>query len=153
MDGLLSTLGGAQAINAISTGSDLQWTAEVNGTGRLMNLYTLEAGGFIFVSEEGDLIKFDGWVVTMVKGFNLSERTAIQDSGNRRTIKKGERLDVVFQCGNWRALFSGAQKLWKQTCRGLSEDNEILLGESGDVIQIQQIISSAADKVLLRKIN
>lgn len=152
LDGLLSILGDAEAVKATNPNTNLQWTAQVNGTGRLMNLYALEAGGFIFVSEEGDLINFDGWVVTMVKGFNLPERTSIQDTGNTRTISERKRLDVVLRCDDWRAVISEGQKRWKQTCGGLSEDNEIVLGESGDVIQIQQVISSAGSKVLLRKI-
>ena len=53
------------------------WTADVNSQGKLMTLYTLESGGFVFASEEGDLISFDGWVVTSLKAVGSGVSSAI----------------------------------------------------------------------------
>ena len=152
LDGLLSVLGGAQAVKAVNATTDLQWTAQVNGSGRLMSLYTLEAGGFIFVSEEGDLISFDGWVVTSLKGFGLPGLLTIKDENGARVIENNGNFDSEVECGEWRSVSIEMVKSWKQSCKGLTTDNEIVLNDDGDVIQVRQVISFDGSEVVLKKL-
>jgi len=128
------------------------WTADVNSQGRLVTLYTLDSSGFVFASEEGDLIGFDGWVLNSFKGFNLPGLLTIKDDNGVRTIDSNGRLDSKTECAEWRSLRVGASSVWRQTCKGLSRDNEIVLDGSGDVIQIRQVISFDGSEVLLKKL-
>lgn len=128
------------------------WTADVNSEGRLVTLYTLDSGGFVFASEEGDLIGFDGWVLNSVKGFNLPGLLTIRDDNGVRTIDNNGRLDSKTECAEWRSVSVDASSVWRQSCKGLPSDNEIVLDASGDVIQIRQIISFDGSEVLLKKL-
>lgn len=128
------------------------WTADVNSQGRLVTLYTLDSGGFVFASEEGDLIGFDGWVLNSFKGFNLQGLLTIKDDNGFRTIDNNGRLDSKTECAEWRSVFVGASTVWRQPCKGLSSHNEIVLDASGDVIQIRQVISFDGSEVLLKKL-
>ena len=128
------------------------WTADVNSQGRMVTLYTLDAGGFVFASEEGDLIGFDGWALNSFKGFNLPGLLTIQDDNGTRTIDNNGRLDLKTECAEWRSVSIGGSSVWRQSCEGLSSDNEIVLDASGDVIQIRQVISFDGSEVLLKKL-
>jgi hypothetical protein len=128
------------------------WTAEVNAQGRLLTLYTLQSGGFFFASEEGDLISFDGWVITSLQGFGLPGLLTITDDKGVRRIVNNDRLDSEVECAEWRSVVFGASRVWRQSCKGLPSDNEIVLNASGDVIQIRQVISFDGSDVLLKKL-
>jgi hypothetical protein len=128
------------------------WTADVNSEGRLVTLYTLDSGGFVFASEEGDLISFDGWVLNSFKGFNLPGLLTIMDDNGVRSIDSNGRLDSKTECAEWRLVPIGASSVWRQSCKGLPSDNEIVLDASGDVIQIRQVISFDGSEVLLKKL-
>jgi hypothetical protein len=128
------------------------WTADVNSQGKLMTLYTLESGGFVFASEEGDLISFDGWVVTSLKGFGLPGLLTIKDENGARVIENNGNFDSEVDCGEWRSVSNEMVKSWKQSCKGLTTDNEIVLNDDGDVIQVRQVISFDGSEVVLKKL-
>lgn len=128
------------------------WTADVNAEGRLVTLYTVESGGFVFASEEGDVISFDGWVVTSLKGFGLPGLLTIKDENGVVAIENNGNFDSEVDCGEWRLVTYETSKSWKQSCKGFTSDNEIVLNDEGDVIQIRQVISFDGSEVLLKKL-
>lgn len=128
------------------------WTADVNSQGRLVTLYTVESGGFVFASDEGDVISFDGWVLNSFKGFNLPGLLTIKDDNGVRTIENDGRLDSKTECADWRSVVVGNGRAWRQSCKGLTSNNEIVINASGDVIQIRQVISFDGAEVLLKKL-
>ena len=73
------------------------WTADVNSQGRLAVIH-VRFGRFVFASEEGDLIGFDGWVLNSFKGFKLPGLLTIKDDNGVRTIDNNGRLDSNRVC-------------------------------------------------------
>lgn len=133
-----------------STVPDVYWTADLNGRGRLMRLYSIDEGGFVFASEEGDLIGFDGWVIRSIIGFGLDTTLRILgDAESRRYVSE----DEVFsdKCSDWRRESSDEFDGWRQICKQGLSDNIIVIDKEGDVDRIVQTINQLGDQVVLER--
>ena len=66
---------------------DVKWSASYNGTGRLMTPY-LQGDLTVFVSDEGDAIAFDGWVIRSLGGFEQEKIIRVSDDESQRIYNK-----------------------------------------------------------------
>ena len=136
-----------------SQGDDNIWTAETNAQGRLVSLYQRD-GMFVFVSEEQDVIVFDGWVLRSVSGFGLPSTKEIIDENGLRTFRsRGSSTGGSVKCGAWRPDQTDVTLYWRQTCAQLSEDNVITVDAAGNVVSIRQVIDSRGDELVLKRVS
>jgi hypothetical protein len=78
---------------------DTRWSASYNGTGRLMTPY-LEGGLTVFLSEEGDAIAFDGWLIRSLGGFGEDNIIRVNDDEGQRIYNKGASRSIGY-CESW----------------------------------------------------
>ena len=152
LDSILSRMGGG-----VSVGEGLDqtflWTADFNSQGRLVKLYEGGPDGFVFGSEEGDVLSFDGWVIKSVTGFGLQDGIRISDSEGMRRYRTGPRAERSQKCLPWVKADDMKEGIrWTQKCAGAANDNEILIDESGRVVLVRQTLTYDGKQVLLKKL-
>ena len=141
-------------LNAIKEGEpaqDTRWSASYNGTGRLMTPY-LEGGLTIFVSEQGDAVAFDGWLIRSLGGFDQGEIIRVNDDENQRIYNKGSSR-TIGECGSWvNSGTSDGSVTWTQLCENPDAKNTIRLNDSGLIVQIDQVIDGSGGRITLNKL-
>lgn len=139
------------AIKEVEPAQDARWSASFNGTGRLMTPY-LEGNLTIFVSEQGDAVAFDGWLIRSLGGFDQGEIIRVNDDENQRIYNKGVSR-TIGDCGFWvNAAASDGSTTWTQTCESPEAKNTIRLNEAGLIVQIDQVIDGLGGRVMLKKL-
>lgn len=134
-----------------SQGDDNIWIAEANSQGRVVSLYQRD-GVFLFVSEEQDVIVFDGWVLRSVSGFGLPSTKKIIDENGWRTFKsQGGSTSEPLKCDAWRSDQAAVALIWRQSCARLSRDNIIVVDATGNVVSIRQSIDSQGNELVLER--
>ena len=64
-------------------------------------------GGTLFVNNNDDLIRFDGWLITAVNGLGVTSRELlIEGETGKRQFSDGARKLGMHQCGEWRQVAS-----------------------------------------------
>jgi hypothetical protein len=137
--------------NQSSESHDNLWTAETNSQGRVVSLYQRD-GMFVFISEEQDVIVFDGWVLRLVSGFGFSSTKKILDEDGLRTYRSRGRSGGSVECAAWRPDQTTAAFLWRQSCAQLPKDNVIMLDAAGDVVSIRQVIDAQGNELFLKRV-
>ena len=141
-------------LNAIKEGvpaQDTRWSASYNGTGRLMTPY-LDGDFTIFVSEQGDAVAFDGWLIRSLGGFDQDEIIRVNDDENQRIYNKGSSRTIGL-CEPWvNTRTSDGSVTWAQLCNNPDAQNAIRLNEAGLIVQIDQIIDGSGGRVMLKKL-
>ena len=131
---------------------DTRWAASYNGEGRLMTPYS-EGGLTIFISEEGDAIAFDGWVIRSLGGFGETAIASVVDTEQYRVYRAGG--EVVAReplCEAWTRVSTDDQRTeWRQEC-GSNGPNLITLNKEGLIVGIEQVVNAAGMRVSLRKL-
>lgn len=142
----------AQRGISADTQSDPRWQASFNGEGRLMTPY-LEGDLTVFISEEGDAIAFDGWVIRSLGGFGETTIASVVDTEQYRVYRAGG--EVVAReplCEDWvSASVKGEGLTWRQGC-GSNGPNLITLNKEGLIVGIEQVVNAAGMRVSLRKL-
>ena len=130
---------------------DTRWSASFNGTGRLMTPY-LEGDLTIFVSEQGDAVAFDGWLIRSLGGFDQDQIIRVNDDDNQRIYNNGSSR-TIGDCGFWvNAITSDGSATWTQICESPDAKNTIRLNEAGLIVQIDQIVDGSGGRVTLKKL-
>jgi len=131
---------------------DTRWQASFNGEGRLMTPY-LEGDLTVFISEEGDAIAFDGWVVRSLGGFGQSAITSVVDTDRFRLYRSGNKVVArEALCEAWTSASTDDQRTeWRQVC-GRNGTNLITLNEDGLIVGIEQVVNAEGDRLSLRKL-
>ena len=131
---------------------DTRWAASYNGEGRLMTPYS-EGDLTVFVSEEGDAIAFDGWVIRSLGGFGETTIASVVDTEQGRVYRYGsEVIASVPLCEVWvRAPIEGEGLTWRQECASNSP-NLITLNKEGLIVGIEQVVNAEGMRVSLHKL-
>jgi hypothetical protein len=141
-------------LNAIKEGEpaqDTRWSASHNGTGRLMTPY-LDGDLTIFVSEQGDAVAFDGWLIRSLGGFDHGEIIRVNDDENQRIYNKGSSR-TVGKCGSWLNTTTADESVtWTQICESPDAKNIIRLNEAGLIVHIDQTVDGSGGRVTLKKL-
>ena len=141
-------------VDAIKQGEpaqDIRWSASYNGTGRLMTPY-LEGGLTIFMSEQGDAVAFDGWLIRSLGGFDQDQIIRVNDDDNQRIYNNGSSR-TIGDCGFWvNAITSDGTATWTQICESPDAKNVIRLNDAGLIVQIDQVIDGLGGRVMLKKL-
>ena len=116
------------------------WTARIGDEGRLLRLHQ-EQGFFVFASEEGDAVAFDGWQVRSLVGFGLEGLHQFAGVGPRYRLSAGGRNKQVL-CTEWRdSIDASGAKLWEQQCDAYPI-NRIQLDRLGDIASMRFVIDA-----------
>ena len=130
---------------------DTRWSASYNGTGRLMTPY-LEGDLTIFVSDEGDAIAFDGWLIRSLGGFGEETIVRVNDDADQRIYNNGLSRQIG-DCAPWvSTTTSDGGVTWTQVCESPDAKNTIRLNDSGLIVQIDQVIDGSGGRVTLNKL-
>ena len=116
------------------------WTARVGDEGRLLRLHQ-EQDLFVFSSEEGDAVAFDGWQVRSLVGFGLEGLHKFAGVGPRYRLSAGGRNKQVL-CSEWHdSIDASGAKLWEQQCDAYPT-NRIQLDGLGDIASMRFVIDA-----------
>ena len=130
---------------------DRRWIASYNGTGRLMTPY-LQGDLTLFISDEGDAIAFDGWLVRSLGGFGQEKIISVNDANDQRVYTSG-LFRTVGVCGSWTQNAAADNGIiWSQICENPGAKNTLRLNEAGLIVEIDQVIDRSGWRVILRKL-
>ena len=110
-------------------------------------------GGTLFVNNNDDLIRFDGWLITAVNGLGVSSRElVIEGETGKKRLSDGSRKLGMHQCGQWRQVMSGVGFTHEQDCQGETiYKNSIKINAAGSIVSIVQYLQSEAMFIRLEK--
>ena len=90
------------------------WTAKVDDYGAVVSVYEVD-GLFIFVSDEGDAVAFDGWNIKSLVGFGIGQMLTISVSNNLGATRDSNTSNL--RCSKWTSQrLKNEEILWRQTC-------------------------------------
>jgi len=101
-------------------------------------------GKTLFANRAEDIIAFDGWLITEVKGLGLTaEQWVIEGAVGERQFADGKWPMNKHQCEAWRVPQDRPLSTYRQDCiadDNLSYTNRIDLDDAGQIIRIEQNI-------------
>jgi hypothetical protein len=104
----------------------------------------LTEGKTLFANRAEDVIAFDGWMITEVKGLGLrSEQWMIEGAVGERQFADGKWPMNKHQCEAWRVPQELPLSTYRQDCVGddnVSYTNRIDLDKAGQIVRIEQNI-------------
>jgi hypothetical protein len=99
------------------------------------------AGETLFTNSEGDLVVFDGWMVTEVRGLGQASVISVQGRVGERLTGKDSRRVGSQACQAWRLMQEGSHVIYEQYCVGIERfENRIIVDSSGSIIKIEQFL-------------
>jgi len=127
---------------------DYLWTAKVGDEGRIVKVHN-EGQLFVFISEQGDVLAFDGWAIRAVSGFGDDVmRQIVVDGDRRQYIDDGP--PATRECSPWSQRKVEGNTQWVQDCEKQMRPNTILVRADGSIGEISQVVSSSGVRALLR---
>ena len=110
-------------------------------------------GGTLFVNNNDDLIRFDGWLITAVNGLGVASRELlIEGETGKNRFSDGPRKLGTHQCGEWRQVTSEFGFTHEQDCQGETiYKNSIKINADGSIVSIVQYLQPAAMFIRLEK--
>lgn len=136
------------ATDATDDSVDYLWTAKVGDEGRIVKVHQ-EGQLFVFISEQGDVLAFDGWAIRAVSGFGDDAMRQIVVDGNRRQYIDDGPPDIR-ECSPWSQRKVEGNTQWVQGCEKQMRPNTILVRADGSIAEISQVVSSSGARALLR---
>jgi hypothetical protein len=98
-------------------------------------------GETLFTNSEDDLVVFDGWMVTEVRGLGQSSVISVQGQVGERLTRKDSRRVGRQACEEWRLMQEGSRVIHEQYCMGKERfENRIIVDSSGSIIKIEQYL-------------
>jgi hypothetical protein len=98
-------------------------------------------GETLFTNSEDDLVVFDGWMVTEVRGLGQPSVFSVQGQVGERLTRKDSRRVGRQECQEWRLMQEGSHVIHKQYCVGIERyENRIIVDSSGSIIKIEQYL-------------
>jgi hypothetical protein len=96
-------------------------------------------GATLFTNSEDDLVIFDGWMVTEVRGLGQTSVISVQGQIGERLTRKDSRRVGRQACEEWRLMQEGLHVIHEQYCVGTERfENRIIVDSSGLIIKIEQ---------------
>jgi len=98
-------------------------------------------GETLFTNSEDDLVVFDGWMVTEVRGLGQPSVISVQGQVGERLTRKDSRRVGSQECEEWRLMQEGSHVIHEQYCVGIERfENRIIVDSSGSIIKIEQYL-------------
>jgi hypothetical protein len=92
-----------------------------------------------FTNSEDDLVIFDGWMVTEVRGLGQPSVISVQGQIGERLTRNDSRRVGSQACEEWRLMQEGLHVIHEQYCVGTERfENRIIVDSSGSIIKIEQ---------------
>lgn len=138
---------------AENTAQGATWSARVGDEGRLV-IVVEQDGFFVFVSNAGDAIAFDGWNVRSIIGFGGSDATQIEVDGEQKHFRVGRDLSSR-RCEGWEFDPDASpddSKVWLQQCDGQARANSIGVDSKGAISEINQVINANGTRAVLKRL-
>ena len=127
-----------------------QWTVKFGDQGRIVDVYE-ESGLYIFVSDSGDVVAFDGWHIRSFAGFGGNSIQQIIVDGTTMQFTAAEGSSIV-QCEPWESTITDAgHTYWKQKCLGQTRPSVIHVLPDGSIVEIDQVVTESQDRMLIRR--
>lgn len=128
-----------------------QWTVKFGDQGRIVEVYE-ESGLYIFVSDAGDVVAFDGWRVRSFVGFGINSIQQIIVDGTTLQFTAADGSSIV-QCEPWESTITDAgHTYWKQKCQGQTRPSFIHVLPDGSIVEIDQVVTESQDRMLIRRL-
>lgn len=128
-----------------------KWTMLVGMEGRL-GFPVLHDGYFVFVSETGDAVVFDGWEIRSVQGFSNKRIKKILIDGKEKQFV-GENEVISRECSEWTKIPSDAGGIrWTQVCSEQVRPNVITVDNLGAVREINMVIDAEGTRCLIKRL-
>lgn len=110
--------------------------------------------GILFSNNTGDQILFDGWMIRNIQGLGRYHLAIeVDESDNVRTFKKGNVRMRTHYCNQWNSEKNAGSIRYFQSCSGVqSYQNAILVGDTGDIEMISQIVDERYIALTLTKL-
>ena len=135
----------------VSEVSANQWTVKFGDQGRIMNVYK-ESGLYIFVSDSGDVVAFDGWHIRSFAGFGDNSIQQIIVDGTTLQFTAANGSSIV-QCEPWESTITDAgHTYWQQKCQGQTRPSLIHVLPDGSIVEIDQVVTVSQDRMLIRRL-
>ena len=130
--------------------SSFVWTAQFGGYVAVVK--PLEAKASTIFANDLDIIRFDGWNITKVRGLdNFTPAWEIQDLGSERSFFVNGHVVEVHQCEPWVEVGVDVGVRFEQQCTGTSPyTNMILVDTLGQITNIEQVVDSSLMVLSLR---
>ena len=128
-----------------------RWTIKFRDQGRIVDVYE-ESGLYIFVSDSGDLVAFDGWHVRSFVGFGINSIQQIIVDGIDVQFSSSDGSSI-FKCEPWESSITDAgHTYWQQKCEGQTRPSLIHVSPDGSILEIDQMVTESQDRMLIRRL-
>jgi hypothetical protein len=98
-----------------------------------------------FTNSEDDLVVFDGWMVTEVRGLGQPSVISVQGQVGERLTRKDSSQVGSQECEEWRLMQEESHVIHEQYCVGIERyENRIIVNSSGSIIKIEQYLGLEA---------
>ena len=135
----------------VSAASANQWTVKFGDQGRIVDVYE-EGGLYIFVSDSGDVVAFDGWHIRSFAGFGLNLIQQIIVDGTNLQFSSADGASIV-QCEPWESTITDTGHThWQQECQGQTRPSLIHVLPDGSISEIDQVVTDSQDRMLIRRL-
>ena len=134
--------------------SDNSWM--VNYAGYEAVVYAISIPqGVLFSNSAGDLVLFDGWSISKVRGMGRSQiDIVVDDQLNQRSFNNKARLTATHRCEDWQQRDDSNMVQYSQLCYGDRQyKNSILVNAEGNIAIIRQVIDKRHRAITLSKLN
>ena len=128
-----------------------QWTVKFGDQGRIVDVYE-ESGLYIFVSDAGDVVAFDGWHIRSFVGFGVNSIQQIIVDGTNVQFSSADGSSII-QCEPWEStIIDSGHTYWKQECEGQTRPSLIHVLPDGSISEIDQVVTESQDRMLIRRL-
>lgn len=130
-----------------------KWSARVGDEGRLVEVVKQD-DFFVFVSDAGDAIAFDGWDIRSIIGFGGSDTRQIAVDGEQKQFRNARGL-LFRRCEGWKLdpdTSRESSKVWIQKCDDQVRVNSIVVDSSDAISEISQVIAADGTRAILKRL-
>ena len=135
----------------ISVTNANRWTVKFGDQGRIVDVYE-ESGFYIFVSDSGDVVAFDGWHIRSFSGFGINSIQQIIVDGTTLQFVAADGSSIV-QCEPWKSTITDSgHTYWQQQCQGQTRPSLIHVLPDGSILEIDQVVTESQERMLIRRL-
>jgi hypothetical protein len=138
--------------------SDNRWLLRYDANGNTSSkfLYSITVPeGTVFANKSGDLILFDGWLISVVKSMKPHQiNVKISESAGNRMFEEYKRYSTVHSCKQWKLHRRTGVARFTQECKGKDVyTNLILVDSEGMISLVRQVYDDLGSTITLSKLN
>jgi hypothetical protein len=151
LDSAKAIVGDLLKLGEASAAKANQWSVKFGDQGRIVDVYE-ENGLYIFVSDSGDIVAFDGWHIRSFAGFGVNSIQQIIVDGINVQFSSADGSSIV-QCEPWESMITDSgHTYWKQECQGQTRPSQIHVSPDGSIVEIDQVVTESQDRMLIRRL-